>query len=175
MSVMRLFVEADLARGVEAPLSEAQAHYLRHVLRRGDGAPLMLFNGRDGEWRATLALRGKKGAAATVGELTREQAAEPDLWLCFAPVKRARIDYIAEKASELGVAVLQPILTQHTIVERVNVERLRANAIEAAEQTERLSVTQVRAPVKLPRLLKDWPAARRLLKFCDPGVGPPRG
>jgi len=173
MNVTRLFVEADLASGIEAPLSEAQAHYLRHVMRRADGAPLLLFNGRDGEWRATLALRGKKAAVAAVGERTREQAAEPDLWLCFAPIKRARIDAIAEKATELGVALLQPVLTQHTAVERVNVERLRANAIEAAEQTERLTVPEVRQPVELAKLLADWPADRRLLMADETGGGPP--
>src|SRR5437868_13023323 len=166
MGATRLFIEADLSAGADVSLSEAQAHYLRHVMRRADGAPLLLFNGRDGEWQATLALRGKKAAAATVGGRTREQAAEPDLWLCFAPVKRARIDYIAEKATELGVAVLQPMLTQHTIVERVNIERLRANAVEAAEQTERLTVPEVRAPLELMGLLGDWPAGRRLL-MCD--------
>jgi 16S rRNA (uracil1498-N3)-methyltransferase len=142
-------------------------------MRRGDGAPLLLFNGRDGEWRATLAPRGKKAAAAAVGERTREQAAEPDLWLCFAPIKRARIDTIAEKATELGVALLQPVLTRHTAVERVNVERLRANATEAAEQTERLSVPEVRKPVELAKLLADWPADRRLLMADETGGGPP--
>jgi 16S rRNA (uracil1498-N3)-methyltransferase len=173
MSVSRLFVESDLAAGADVALDEAQAHYLRHVMRRADGAPLSLFNGRDGEWTASLSLRGKKAAAATVGERTRPQVAEPDLWLCFAPVKRARIDFIAEKAAELGVAVLQPIVTQHTIVERVNVERLRANAVEAAEQTERLSVPEVRAPVDITRLLADWPAGRRLLMCDETGGGPP--
>jgi 16S rRNA (uracil1498-N3)-methyltransferase len=175
MSVSRLFVEADLSAGSEAPLSEAQVHYLRHVLRRPDGSPLVLFNGRDGEWRATLEGRGKKAAVARLGERTREQIAEPDVWLCFAPVKRARIDYIAEKATELGAAVLQPVLTQHTMVERVNLERLRANAIEAAEQTERLGVPDVRAPVTLARLLADWPAGRRLLMCDETGGGPPIG
>jgi 16S rRNA (uracil1498-N3)-methyltransferase len=175
MSVTRLFVAAELAAGVEAPFSEAQAHYLRHVVRRENGAPLLLFNGRDGEWRATLTLSGKKAAAAAVGERTREQAAEPDLWLCFAPIKRARIDYVAEKATELGVAVLQPVLTRHTAVERVNLERLRANAIEAAEQTERLSVPEVREPVELMKLLADWPAERRLLMCDETGGGPPIG
>jgi 16S rRNA (uracil1498-N3)-methyltransferase len=173
MSVSRLFVESDLLAGGEAPLSEAQVHYLRHVMRRPDGAPLLLFNGRDGEWRATLEGRGKKAAVARLGERTREQIAEPDVWLCFAPVKRARIDYIAEKATELGAAVLQPVLTHHTNVERVNVERLRANAMEAAEQTERLSVPDVRAPVELARLLADWPAGRRLLMCDETGGGPP--
>jgi 16S rRNA (uracil1498-N3)-methyltransferase len=173
MSLSRLFVETGLGAGVEAPLDEAQAHYLRNVMRRADGSPLSLFNGRDGEWAATLSLRGKKAAAALVGAQTRAQAAEPDLWLCFAPVKRARIDYIAEKATELGVSVLQPIVTQHTAVERVNVDRLRANAIEAAEQTERLSVPEVRAPVDLTRLLGEWPSGRRLLMCDETGGGPP--
>jgi 16S rRNA (uracil1498-N3)-methyltransferase len=173
MNVTRLFVEADLASGTEAPLSEAQSHYLRHVMRRADGAPLLLFNGRDGEWRARLVLHGKKAAVAAVGERSREQAAEPDLWLCFAPIKRARIDSIAEKATELGVALLQPVLTRHTAVERVNVERLRANATEAAEQTERLTVPEVRKPVELAKLLADWPADRRLLMADETGGGPP--
>ncbi len=173
MSTSRLFVEAGLGAGAETPLDEAQAHYLRHVMRRADGAPLSLFNGRDGEWAATLSLRGKKAAVAQVGAQTRTQAPEPDLWLCFAPVKRARIDYIAEKATELGVSVLQPIVTQHTAVERVNVERLRANAVEAAEQTERLTVPEVRAPVDLTRLLREWPSGRRLLMCDETGGGPP--
>jgi 16S rRNA (uracil1498-N3)-methyltransferase len=173
MTVTRLFVETGLAAGSEAGLDDAQAHYLRHVMRRADGAPLLLFNGRDGEWKAELSLRGKKGAAAQVIEQTRPQGPEPDVWLCFAPIKRARIDYIAEKATELGVAVLQPVLTQHTAVERVNVERLRANAVEAAEQTERLSVPEVRPPVDLMRLLADWPAGRRVLICDETGGGPP--
>jgi 16S rRNA (uracil1498-N3)-methyltransferase len=173
MSVSRLFVEADLAAGGEAPLSEAQVHYLRHVMRRPEGASLLLFNGRDGEWQGTLEGTGKKAAMARVAERMREQAPEPDVWLCFAPVKRARIDYIAEKATELGAALLQPVLTQHTMVERVNVDRLRANAIEAAEQTERLTVPEVRAPVDLARLLADWPVGRRLLMCDETGGGPP--
>jgi 16S rRNA (uracil1498-N3)-methyltransferase len=173
MSVSRLFIEADLAAGVEAPLGEAQAHYLRHVVRRENGARLLLFNGRDGEWRASLSLRGKKAAVAHVETQTRAQLAEPDLWLCFAPIKRTRIDFIAEKATELGVARLQPVLTQHTAVERVNVERLRANAIEAAEQTERLTVPEVRPPVELGRLIDEWPAGRRLLMCDETGGGQP--
>jgi 16S rRNA (uracil1498-N3)-methyltransferase len=173
MSVSRLFVEADLSAGSEAPLGEAQVHYLRHVMRRPEGSPLVLFNGRDGEWRATFEGRSKKAAVARVAERTREQVAEPDVWLCFAPLKRARIDYVAEKATELGVAVLQPVVTHHTIVERVNLERLRANALEAAEQTERLSVPEIRPPVELTRLLGDWPAGRRLLVCDETGAGPP--
>src|SRR5260221_1220466 len=144
-------------------------------MRREGGAQLLLFNGRDGEWRATLGLRGKKAAVATVGERTREQTAEPDLWLCFAPVRRARIVHIEERATELGVAALQPILPRHTIVERVNIERLRANAIEAAEQTERLTVPEVRAPVELAHLLRNWPVERRLLMCDETGGGAPIG
>ena len=173
MSVSRLFVEADLAAGIEVPLGEAQVHYLRHVMRRPDGAALRLFNGRDGEWQATFAGRGKKAAVAEVGACTRVQAPEPDVWLCFAPVKRARIDYIAEKATELGASALQPVLTRHTAVERVNVDRLRANAIEAAEQTERLSVPEVRPPIDLARLIAGWPDDRRLLMCDESGGGPP--
>ena len=95
MSATRLFTEADLSGGADTELTEAQAHYLRLVMRRAEGAPLLLFNGRDGEWSAALSLRGKKAAAAEVAEQTRLQAVEPDVWLCFAPIKRARIDYIA--------------------------------------------------------------------------------
>src|SRR3954469_16696070 len=171
MSATRLFTAADLGAGIELALDEAQAHYLRHVMRRDEGSALLLFNGRDGEWKAALSLRGKKDAAAAVVERTREQTPEPDVWLCFAPVKRARIDYIAEKATELGVAVLQPVITQHTAVERVNVERLRANAVEAAEQTERLTVPEVRAPIDLARLLSTWPPGRRLLMCDETGGG----
>jgi 16S rRNA (uracil1498-N3)-methyltransferase len=173
MSVSRLFVESDLSAGSEAPLNEAQIHYLRHVMRRPDGAPLLVFNGRDGEWRAALEGRARKAAVARLGERTRDQIAEPDVWLCFAPVKRARIDYIAAKATELGAGLLQPVLTHHTNVERVNVERLRANAIEAAEQTERLTVPEVRAPIDLARLLAEWPPGRRLLMCDETGGGPP--
>ncbi len=161
MSVSRLFVLTDLSPGSEAPLGEPQAHYLRHVMRLGESARLLLFTGREGEWSATLSLRGKKGAVALIEAQTRVQENEPDVWLCFAPVKRARIDFIAEKATELGVSVLQPVITRHTAVERVNVERLAANAIEAAEQTERLTVPQVRQPLDLMRLLEAWPADRR--------------
>jgi len=173
MSATRLFVETDLSEGIEVQFGEAQAHYLRHVMRRTKGAALALFNGRDGEWRAALSHSGKRHAAAKVGQRLRAQVSEPDLWLCFAPVKRARIDWIAEKATELGVSALQPVLTQHTAIERVNVARLRANAIEAAEQTERLTVPDIRAPVELARLLAEWPAERWLLMCDETGGGPP--
>src|SRR6185436_7109020 len=130
----RLFVLDPLMAGASVELASAQVHYLRNVLRLAPGAALTLFNGRDGEWRATLAASGKRVAAAEVAEPLRPQTSEPDLWLCFAPLKRARIDWLVEKASELGVARLQPTITARTVAERVNLERLRAHAVEAAEQ-----------------------------------------
>ncbi|MBM3645508.1 MAG: 16S rRNA (uracil(1498)-N(3))-methyltransferase [Alphaproteobacteria bacterium] len=173
MRATRFFVDAPLAAGTEVSLADAQAHQLRHVLRRETGAPLLLFNGRDGEWSATLAWPRRADAVARVDEQTRSQTAEPDLWLCFAPLKRQRIDLVAEKATELGAARLVPVLTTHTVPERVNVERLAAHAIEAAEQTERLSVPEVATPTTLEALLAAWPQNRRLLWCDETGEGPP--
>lgn len=169
----RLFVAADLEQGGSVLLDEAQAHYLRHVLRREDGATVLLFNGRDGEWEGRLELRGRRDAAIDVGQRHRAQAGAPDVWLCFAPVKRARIDYLVEKATELGAGCLQPVLTRHTAVERINLERLQAHAVEAAEQSERLTVPEVRPPLALPRLIETWPDGRRLLMCDETGSGPP--
>jgi 16S rRNA (uracil1498-N3)-methyltransferase len=125
-----------------------------------------LFNGRDGEWRSQIQSFGKKNGIVEVERLLRPQDEAPDLWLAFAPVKRGRIDFLVEKATELGVAVLQPVLTARTVVERLNLERLRAHAMEAAEQTERLTLPELRAAVTLDHLLATWPRDRRLL-FCD--------
>ena len=169
----RLFVAADLEAGGSVLLDESQAHYLRHVMRREDGAGVLLFNGRDGEWQGRLELRGRREAAVAVEARRRAQSDAPDVWLCFAPVKRARVDYLVEKATELGVAGLQPVLTRHTAVERVNLERLQAHAVEAAEQSERLTVPEVRPPLALPRLVETWPAGRRLLMCDETGGGPP--
>ncbi len=169
----RLFVEDDLAPGGALTLDGPRAHYLRDVLRLGVGAEVLLFNGRDGEWRATVAATAKRSLDLGIENQTRPQIAEPDLWLCFAPVKKARIDFIAEKATELGVSALLPVITRRTNVERVNLERLRANAVEAAEQTERLSVPEVRGPVSLEQVLRSWPATRRLLIADETGGGRP--
>lgn len=169
----RLFVEQPLAAGATFGLSADQAHYLRHVLRLEAGAVVALFNGRDGEWRAVLDSATKRGATVIVGDQTRAQAGEPDLWLAFAPIKRARIDFLIEKATELGVAALLPVFTRHTAVERVNLDRLRAHAIEAAEQTERLSVPTLHEPQTLAALLAGWPAPRRLLMCDEAGSGAP--
>jgi 16S rRNA (uracil1498-N3)-methyltransferase len=169
----RLFVDATLGAGEEIRLADEHVHYLRHVLRLEPGAPLALFNGHDGEWRGSLVAVAKGHATVAVEQQMRPQAREPDLWLVFAPIKRARIDIVAEKATELGVSLLQPILTQHTAVERVTVERLRAIAVEAAEQCERLSVPEVRLPVTLGKLLPEWPAERRLLLCAEAGGARP--
>jgi 16S rRNA (uracil1498-N3)-methyltransferase len=169
----RLYVPADLAAGRSVELSAAQAHYLRNVLRLAGGAEIALFNGRDGEFRGRIAAIDKGGCSIALEDQTRAHQAEPDLWLVFAPVKRARIDYLVEKATELGVSALHPVHTSRTVVERVNVERLQANAIEAAEQTERLTVPVVHAPETLPALIARWPAGRRLILCDERGQAPP--
>src|SRR5438128_816808 len=169
----RLYVPDDLGPGLSLGLSAGQAHYLRSVLRIGGGAEVALFNGRDGEWRGRIDGIGKGWCSVALGEQTRGQQSEPDLWLVFAPVKRARIDYLVEKATELGVSALVPVRTARTVVERVNVERLQANAIEAAEQTERLTVPLVHAPEPLPALIARWPAGRRLILCDERGQAPP--
>jgi len=165
---IRLHVNADLGAGAAMPLDHGQSHYLLHVMRAKEGDRLRLFNGRDGEWAAEITTVTKRGAIVTVRRQTTAQAAVPDLWLCFAPVKKTPADYLGQKATELGVARLQPVYTRRTIVTRVNEERLLANAIEAAEQSDRLSVPDIAAPLKLEKLIEGWPKARRLY-FCDEG------
>ncbi|MFO1236133.1 MAG: 16S rRNA (uracil(1498)-N(3))-methyltransferase [Alphaproteobacteria bacterium] len=169
---LRLFVEDGLNAGDAVALTEGQAHYLRNVMRARSGDSVRLFNGRDGEWRATLDLSGKRRAGATPRSLARPQQDGPDLWLCFAPIKKTPADFIAQKATELGVSVLKPVLTRRTIVNRVNTGRMRANAIEAAEQSDRLDVPECHDPAALPWLLAAWPAGRALL-FCDEAGAPP--
>lgn len=170
---IRLFVEQALAAGAAVGLSPERAHYLRSVLRLSTGVSLRLFNGRDGEWQARLEELGKGWASCAVERRTRRQQPEPDLWLVFAPIKRARIDFVAQKATELGVSALWPVFTRLTAVGRVNVGRLRANAIEAAEQCERLSVPEVFAPAEIGALLGRWPAERRILLCDESGTGVP--
>ncbi|MCW5730547.1 MAG: 16S rRNA (uracil(1498)-N(3))-methyltransferase [Alphaproteobacteria bacterium] len=171
----RLFVPASLAEGGEVELSPAQAHYLRDVLRLAPGAAVALFNGRDGEWTARLGALGKGRARAQIGARLRPQAPAADLWLVFAPIKGHRLDNIVEKATELGVSVLQPVMTRRTVVSRVNLDRLRANAQEAAEQSERLDLPEIREPVRLERLLADWPAGRCLVHCDERGQAPAMG
>ena len=163
---VRLYVEDDLAAGATVGLAAAQAHYLHNVMRLGRDDEVAVFNGRDGEWRATIDGVGRGWCSLAVVEETAPQSAAPDLWLVFAPVKRARLDYVAAKATELGVAALWPVFTRHTSVTRVNTDRLRANAVEAAEQCGRMDVPEVLAPAPLADALADWPTDRKVL-LCD--------
>jgi 16S rRNA (uracil1498-N3)-methyltransferase len=173
----RLHLIAGLAAGSEIALEAARAHYLRSVLRLEPGAVIAGFNATDGEWLCRVAEFGKRGARLTVEAQLRESEpqAETDLWLIFALIKRAPLDWLVEKATELGVAAFLPVWTGRTQVERVNLDRLRAHAVEAAEQSERLSVPELRAPERLDRLLASWPAARRLILCDESGAGEPIG
>ena len=172
----RLYVASGLASGVEAELDRAQAHYLRSVLRLDSGAAVAVFNAADGEWLCRVSEIGKGASLAVERQLREaEPASERDLWLLFAPIKRARLDWLVEKATELGVAALLPVWTARTQVGRVNLDRLRAHAVEAAEQSERLSVPELRAQERLDRLLTAWPGKRRLIVCDESGAGEPIG
>jgi 16S rRNA (uracil1498-N3)-methyltransferase len=162
----RLFLDCDLASGVKIDCTSGQANYLKNVLRLATGATVLVFNGRDGEWQAKVELAGKRDVALHPITQTRTQTSGPDLILIFAPLKRARLDYLVQKATELGAARLVPVLTQHTVAERVNVERMRANVIEAAEQCGILRVPEISEPQKFDKWLATWDASRRLI-FCD--------
>jgi 16S rRNA (uracil1498-N3)-methyltransferase len=164
----RLNVTADLGAGVALTLDEGQSHYLLHVLRAHAGNRILLFNGRDGEWLAEIAMAGKRGVTAKCLTQTQPQSDVPDIWLAFAPVKKTPSDYLVQKATELGTSVLLPVFTRRTIVSRINEERMAANAIEAAEQSGRLSVPEIREATSLDKLLASWPKERRLF-FCDEG------
>jgi len=169
----RLYVAAGLASGVEVDLEPAQAHYLRSVLRLGVGAGVTVFNATDGEWLCRVAEIGRGATRVTVERQLRqsEPGGEPDLWLMFAPIKRARLDWLVEKVTELGVSALLPVWTARTQVERINLQRLRAHAIEAAEQCARLTVPELRAPERLDRVLAAWSGGRRLIVCDESGAG----
>jgi 16S rRNA (uracil1498-N3)-methyltransferase len=164
----RLHVTADLGKGVALPLPDGQVHYLLHVLRAKQGDHVRLFNGRDGEWAAELETVTKRGVIVRLLSQTAPQTPAPDIWLVFAPVKKTPGEYLVQKATELGVAKLQPVFTRRTIVTRINEERLAANAVEAAEQSDRVDVPVIAPPLTLEKLLASWPRARRLY-FCDEG------
>lgn len=162
----RLFLDADLAVGAAVPLDRAQSNYLLNVLRFAPGDPLLVFNGRDGEWRAELSGTGRKAATLRVVGQVRAQPGPSRLHYCFAPLKHARLDYVVQKAVEMGAGVLRPVLTQHTQVPRVSDERMRANAVEAAEQCGVLAVPRIEPAVRFERWLADRPGDRALV-FCD--------
>jgi 16S rRNA (uracil1498-N3)-methyltransferase len=177
-SVVRLHLDHPLAEGQAIPLSQEQAHYLFGVMRLGPGARLRIFNGRDGEWEAEVAEGGKRAGRLVARERTREQAMPPDLWLLFAPIKKARTDFIVEKASEMGCRRILPVQTEFMNSERIKAERLRAHAVEAAEQCGGVFVPEVTELARLGDVLATWDAGRTLW-FCDealagaPGPVPP--
>lgn len=171
-STPRLFVDFLLGPDAALPIDGSAAHYLLGVMRLKVGDPVLLFDNQSGEWFALITDATKRSLTLRIERQIREIERVPDLWLCFAPVKKARLDWIIEKATELGVARLQPVITERTIVERVKSERLEAQIIEACEQCGRTALPTLAEPVKLPQLLKDWPADRTLL-FADEAGGAP--
>ena len=169
-SLPRLFVRAQLGEGVRVDLDAGQANYLGNVMRLGEGAELLVFDGSSGEWLARISEAGKKRMALTVERRTREPEAIPDVWLAFAPVKRTQTDWLVEKATELGAAKLIPVITHRTIAERVKLERLELIAIEAAEQCGRTRLPTIDVPVSLAQFLKQ---SDRPIYFADEGGGEP--
>lgn len=162
----RLFVDAPLSQGTELRLGREQTHYLTGVLRMGVGDPVLIFNGRDGEWLSRLASADRKAATLTLKRSTRPQPAPSALIYAFAPLKHARLDYGVQKAVEMGAGVLQPVLTRHTQATRVNLDRMRANVIEAAEQCGVIAVPEIRPEIRLDALLAGFPQDHVPI-FCD--------
>lgn len=162
----RLFIDAPLGAGKAVECTSEQAHYLLNVLRLKSQDTMLVFNGRDGEWKVTLRDTAKRRCRLIVEEQTRAQESGPDISYMFAPLKRSRLDYMVQKATELGAAHLHPVFTRRTIAGRVNLERMRANVIEAAEQCGILTIPEVAEPVPLARLLDSWDKTRRIV-FCD--------
>lgn len=165
-SKIRLYVDHPLAQGQTVNLSREQAHYLFGVMRCSEGVVLSLFNGRDGEWDAEVTQTGKRGGVLTCLAQTKPLQPPPDLWLLFAPIKKARTDFIVEKAAEMGAARICPIQTDYTNSDRIRQDRLQAHAVEAAEQCGGTVIPEVTELQKLSRLLDAWPEDRQLM-FCD--------
>lgn len=165
---IRLYVEHALQQGQSVPVSRDQAHYLFGVMRLSPGAQILLFDGHSGEWMAEVVEAGKRGGLLQVLSQTRALQMPPDVWLLFAPIKKARTDFIVEKAVEMGVARILPVQTAYTNAGRIQRDRLQAHAVEAAEQCGGTFVPQVEEMVRLERLLATWEPARRIM-FCDEG------
>ncbi len=163
---IRLYVDHPLGAGQSVPLTREQAHYLFGVMRLAVGGQVALFNGRDGEWLAQVAESGKRGGVLSCLEQTRPLQLPPDLWLLFAPIKKARTDFIVEKAAEMGAAKIMPVQTAFTNSERIRQDRLQAHAVEAAEQCGGTFVPEVCDLQRLDKLLDSWPDGRQLM-FCD--------
>jgi 16S rRNA (uracil1498-N3)-methyltransferase len=163
---VRLFVESPLRAGAAVECTQPQANYLGNVMRMRAGETILAFNGRDGEWLAEITALKRGACALTAREQVREQTGGPDVHYLFAPLKMARLDYMVQKAAEMGVAALRPVITRRTVAERVKIERMRANVIEAAEQCGVLRVPEIFEPLKLVAALRDWPGSRALI-FAD--------
>lgn len=172
---IRLHLDQPLGPGQPLPLPEAAAHYLFGVMRLGQGAELCVFNGRDGEWLAEVAEAGRRRGTLTCREKLRDPVPPPDLWLLFAPLKKARTDFVVEKAVELGVARLQPVQTDFTNAERVRADRLQAHAVEAAEQCGATHVPDVAELARLDRVLAGWDAGRQLIWADEAQAGSQSG
>lgn len=170
---LRLYLPAPLEQGARVEASANQAHYLANVMRARPGDAVAVFNGRDGEWLGRIETAAKRHATLALECQLRAQKPEPDVWLLFAPLKGPRIDMVVEKATELGVSALWPVFTRHTVVTRINDDRLRAHAVEAAEQCERLTVPQLIESTTLERALAAWPAERQLVVMDETGTGAP--
>ncbi|MDB2414648.1 16S rRNA (uracil(1498)-N(3))-methyltransferase [Rickettsiales bacterium] len=173
MSKIRLYIDQPLADGLHLELNKDQAHYLTRVMRKNTGDNLKLFNGKDGEWLCQIIDVGKKSCNVKIISQTAKQKTEPDIWLCFAPVKNSPINFIIQKATELGVSALQPIYTNRTVINRVNTQRMEAIAIEAAEQSERNTIPLINQPVKLEEILKNWDESRNIILCDESGGGAP--
>jgi len=167
--LQRLFIDRDIRAGNAVPVDDAQFNYLHNVLRMEDGAELLVFNGRDGEWLVKLSHPSRKKILLEPIEQTRPQPAPCDLHYLFAPLKVGRLDYLVQKAVEMGAGVLQPVMTQHVQGRIGSIDRLRANAVEAAEQCGILAIPDIREPVRLIDLLESWDGNRRII-FCDEGA-----
>ena len=172
-SLIRLYVTNKLTNGIEVELTEKQHHYLVHVMRRELGDEIVLFNGRDGEWRGKLQILLKKSGRIIILDQLRKQKLEADLWLVFAILKRGPIDFVTEKASELGVSKLYPVITGRTNSTKVNLDRLKTIAMEAAEQCGRLTVPGICEPQRLEQVLSNWPEGRGLVLLDESGAGKP--
>lgn len=166
--MQRLYIEGSLGDGAQVEAPTQAAHYLTHVLRLKDGDEVLAFNGHDGEWKMRLRPEGKKRLFLEAIEQTRPQPAPCDLIYCFAPLKQGRLDYMVQKAVEMGAGVLQPVITQHTQVSKLGTDRIKANAIEAAEQCGVLAIPECRDAIRFDRFLEQWDTSRRLI-FCDEG------
>ncbi|MCV3766846.1 16S rRNA (uracil(1498)-N(3))-methyltransferase [Rhizobium sp. TRM95796] len=167
--MQRLFLDAPISADSPIPANDEQVNYLANVLRLQDGAEILIFNGRDGEWKAQLTFPNRKKIQIVPVEVTRPQPEQPDLHYLFAPLKVGRLDYLIQKSVEMGAGVIQPVMTQHVQGKITSLDRLRANAVEAAEQCGILAIPEVREPVRLTALIETWPRDRRII-YCDEGA-----